>query len=192
MKHLKYITLFIVGVLLISCNFKMSLSISDPEDIADIQKIINENFNDQPEIYRLQLSAPDISNSLEDIYRTYKVKNKFFSDRFTVSNKRFSDPWKEPRNFSGKKPFKVSDIDLTIIPEKYKEAIAILKEKKLAKDRDFYLSSWAFETNKKGEIYSDFTLNYFISSNSSGRKRTTTYGSFKFKVNTDKTLKLVK
>lgn len=192
MKHLKYITLFITGVFLISCNFKMSLSISDPEDIADIQKIIDENFDDQPELYKLQLLAPNISNSLQDIYRTYKVKNNFFSDRFTASNKRFSDPWKELRTFPGKKPFKVSDIDLTIIPKKYKEAIAILKEKKIAKDRDYYLSNWTFKNNKKGEICSDFSLNYFISSNSSGRKRTTNYGSFSFKVNSDKSVTLVK
>lgn len=178
---------------LYSCNFTGPLSITDANDLVEIQKIIDENFDKETELYYLTLSCGgELSSTLSTINRGYTFKNGHFTDLYFLSDKKFTDP-KQTSSIRKEKTFKISAVDIAIIPEKYNEALELLNEKGLLKsDKSYYLNDWTFKTDKKGDIISSFTLNYYVSSSAHGRTRTTTYDSHDFELNNNEEVILLK
>lgn len=183
MKKITLLSLFFIATLC-ACNFTGPLSITDANDLVEIQKIIEGNFDKETELCYLTLSCGgELSSTLSTINRKYNFKNGYFTDLYFLSDKKFTDP-KQTSSIRKEETFKISAIDITIIPEKYSEAIELLNEKGLLKsDKSYYLNNWTFKTNKKGEIISSFKLNYYVSSSAHGRTRTTTYDSHQFELN---------
>jgi len=184
---MKKIIFLVLINLLFTCKGK---SISDKEDLIEIQKIIKENFDSEFEVYTFSLEASTLGSNLDYISREYKVNNLFFKDRFIDNG--FSDPVKILGDYNLKKKtaFKIEDIDISIIPIKYEEALNILAEKQLLRDNtSYYLNSWTFEADKNGDIFSRFTLQYTIGSSSTGKVTTINYDSHYF--NVDKNNKLI-
>ncbi|SDH49145.1 hypothetical protein [Winogradskyella thalassocola] len=176
-----------------SCNFKGPLSISNAEDLVEIQDIINENFDGESDVYFLTLSGSKLSSDISSINRKYDFKEITFSDVYFVSDNKFTDPKQTTTPFGTKALLKIKAIDVSIIPEKYNEALDILAQKKLlVADKSFPLSRWTFETDSEGHVCSNFTINYYINSTSQGRSKTTTYGSYRFKVDSNNTVTFIK
>lgn len=193
MKKTLFLNLLVV-ITLFSCDFKEILLINDVEDLVAIQKIIDENYDSDSEVYKFSLNASALKSTLQNINRTYTEKDIYFHDSYDVMDKKFSDPKKAADEIflKTRKPFKIGAIDLSIIPEKYNEAQDLLTEKGLlAADKGLPMSSWTFRTDSKGAIYSEFVLDFKISSSTHGRVQTTNYNSYKFEVDSNNTLKLV-
>ncbi|EZH73911.1 hypothetical protein ATO12_13590 [Aquimarina atlantica] len=178
---MKKITIVLLITIFFSCKGKKDY-ISDPDDIVSIQKLVNEVFEKDKEVYYFSLSSAErLRGTLSSIYFTYKFKDTYFNQTYDVQSNTFSDPVKKSRDY--KKGFKIGDLDLTAIPERYMEALQILEDKKLLKeDKLYYLDSWDYRIDRKGEVYVDFTLNFYVSSNTHGRVRTTTYDSHNFTI----------
>lgn len=195
MKINKIILLSLLAVTtLFSCDFKKILHINDAEDLVTIQKIIDDKYDSESEVYKFSLKASTLKSTLQDISRTYKEKEIYFYDSYDVMDKKFSDPKKAADGLflKTRKPFKIGAIDISIIPEKYNEAQDLLTEKGLlAADKGLPMSSWTFRTDSKGAIYSEFVLDFKINSSTHGRVQTTNYGSYKFEVDSNNTLKLL-
>lgn len=180
--------LVLLTISLVSCENK---KIGTEEGILKIEQTLKENFNDDFEVYQLSLNASTLESNLDNISRVYKVKDIFFEDKF--KNNGFTDPVKSPfaNLFKQNKPFKVGDANVSIIPTKYKEAIAILKEKGLFKEgKDYLLNDWVFEADKNGNVFSEFDVQYQIGSSRSGKVTTITYDEYSFKVDKDNTVSL--
>ena len=184
------IVLVFVSVSLFSCKDK---EISTEEGILKIEKTLQENFDDDFEVYQLSLNASTLESNLDNISRVYKVKNIFFTDKFMYNG--FTDPVKSPLGnlFKNKNPFTIGQVDVSIIPVKYNEALALLKEKGLFKEgKDYLLNDWVFEADKNGAIFSEFDVQYETGSSSSGKVITVTYEEYSFKVDKNNKLNLIK
>ncbi|AIM61042.1 hypothetical protein IX49_11095 [Cellulophaga lytica] len=182
--------LFFLTLTLFSCKDK---EIGTEEGIVNIEKILEENFDDDFEVYQLSLNASSLKSNLDNITRVYKVKDIFFQDKFVYNG--FTDPVKSPfaNLFKQNKPFKVGDANVSIIPTKYKEAIALLKEKGLFKEKsDYILNDWVFEADKNGDIFSEFDLQYEVGANKVGKVITIIYDEYSFKVDKNNALSLIK
>ena len=185
-----FVMLVFLSITSVSCD---SLSISDKDDVVEIQKIIDESFRDEAEVYDLTISAEHLSNELKRIGRTYKVEKENFYNFYNHFNKKVSNPIKTKIAYGRTTTFKIKDINLSIIPEKYKAAIDILRDKKILKlDEEYPLSSWSFKVDDRGEMYSEFNLDYYIGSSSQGRTKKTTYSSYKFKVDSNNKVLFIK
>ena len=128
---MKKIAVIIILLIIVSCGKDKRMN--SEEGVVEIQKIIDENFDSESEVYDFSLHANDLSSSLDFILRVYKVKGVYFKDTFRRGG--FTDPVKQISGWAlkKKKPFKIGDIDVSIIPSKYSEAIDILKENNLFK-----------------------------------------------------------
>ncbi|SFW40015.1 hypothetical protein [Cellulophaga fucicola] len=184
------IVLVFVSVSLFSCKDK---ELSTEEGILKIEKTLQENFDKDFEVYQLSLNASTLESNLDNISRVYKVKDIFFNDKFEYNG--FTDPIKSPgvNLLKRKNPFKVGQVDVSIIPAKYDEALGLLKEKGLFKeDVDYLLNNWVFEADKNGDVFSEFDVQYETGSSSSGKVITIIYEEYRFRVNKDNTLIFIK
>lgn len=184
------VALVFLTVTVFSCKDK---ELSTKDGISKIEKILEENFDDDFEVYQLSLNASTLESNLDNISRVYKVKDIFFNDKFEYNG--FTDPVKSPgvNLLKRKNPFKVGQVDVSIIPAKYDEALGLLKEKGLFKeDADYLLNNWVFEADKNGDVFSEFDLQYETGSSSSGKVITIIYEEYRFKVNKDNTLIFIK
>ena len=185
---------FIIALALVvtSCSSE-GLTLSDASSTANIEKILAEAFEDDSEAYELTLYAGVLEDNLTNINRIYKYKNTYFWQQYFVSSGGFGDPNKKQNvTVRNKIPFKISAIDVSIIPSKYQEALAILKEKELFDDsKTYYLSDWMFRANTNGAILSSFSIQYRVGSVSTGRRTKITYDDFNFKVNAKNKLQFI-
>ncbi|MHA7058803.1 hypothetical protein ACWGOQ_0016380 [Aquimarina sp. M1] len=181
-----------IALFCVSCNFFDSLTLTNEDGVKKLEAIIAENLDTDADIYSLAFSADELTSEIRNIRYDYQLKGSYFNDTFDISSKTFSDPSKQHEfSYKYKKAFKMKEAPVSLIATKYQEALEILKTLELFKeDQEYHLDYWVFRTDKKGNIYADFDLNYFINSTSSGRMRTTNYGQYKFTMNPDKTLKL--
>ncbi|WP_299117065.1 hypothetical protein [uncultured Winogradskyella sp.] len=188
------LTLMILTVALVSCSgIGSSIKLSDASSTANIEKILSESFDGDAEVYDFTLYAGILEDELKNINRIYKHKNTFFWQEYYVSSGGFDDPIKKvDAPYLKKTPFKISDIDVSIIPVKYQEALALLKEKELFdENKTYYLNNWVFTSDRDGAIISTFTIQYRVGSVSTGRQTEITYDDFSFSVNSSNELKQI-
>ncbi len=186
------LTFLLILLLCASCNSIDSINFKNEESVEKLEAIMAENFNNDSDVYSLTFSAETLTGDLEDIRYDYQLNGSYFNETFNISNKTLSDPSKRNKIiYKNKKSFKIKDAPISVIADKYQEALKILEEQELLEEgTDYYLDYLAFRADKKGNIYTDFDLNYYINSTTSGRMRTTNYGQYKFTMNPDKSLKL--
>ncbi|WP_103867535.1 hypothetical protein [Aquimarina sp. I32.4] len=185
-------TFLLILLLCASCNSTDSLDLKNEENIETLEAIIAENLNSDKDVYSLNFSAEKLTGELEDISYDYLLKGSYFSETYDISSKVLSDPSKKNKfAYKNKKTFKIKDAPISIIATKYQEALKILEEQGLLEeDKDYHLDYWVFRTDKKGMIYADFDLNYYMNTTTSGRMRRTNYGQYQFIMNPDKSLNL--
>ncbi|RZS99828.1 hypothetical protein [Aquimarina brevivitae] len=186
--------LMLISILLFysSCSIFSLPSISNKEDINELETIITENLDSDLDVYSLYFESKTLTGGLDHISYDYKLKGSYFLESLDVSSQVLSDPSKKSKSaYQNKKTFKIKEASITCIPAIYEEALQVLKDHELYdQHKDYYLDSWVFRTNRKGEIYADFILNYFMDTSRGGRTSTTTYGQYEFTMNPDKSIKL--
>lgn len=69
------VALVFLTVTVFSCKDK---ELSTKDGISKIEKILEENFDDDFEVYQLSLNASTLESNLDNISRVYKVKDIFF------------------------------------------------------------------------------------------------------------------
>ncbi len=196
MKKINYSLAIICAFLLTACG--NSLDLNEQESISQIEQIIKKELGEDFEFKYLRISALKEMNS--DFYgfsvsyirddveytRDYDAKTEIMSEekKDMIQNAAAFAIMGTP------KQIKVSDLNFSLINEKYEEAIKLLAEESLA---DFHLNDWGFSANKKGKVESGFTIHATKPGDSpslDGRRITSNYYEVSFTVKEDGTLEL--
>lgn len=180
------------------------------EGIIEVQEVIKEKFDTKIEVYELTISAPIIKSNLSSIQRVYKEDGVFYHDSFCVSctsyfkkycescygsnfsqRRRFSDQ----SDYETRKAFRIDEVDMSMVPTRYQEALDLLKERGLFSENvEYFLKYWCFKSDEKGNMLSSFELEHSIGSFTGHNTHTTFIYTdyYQFKIDVNSKLILVK